>query len=127
MSQTTAAGEPTVSRCPNCGQHTLEGADIHHVTPDRVCTIGRYAVCPECHYTPHEEDSMPRTTGGQDIAPNRVLSALSAVACLSAPVLWTVWIWTGDGRFGWLSLPAIFAAVVLVVLAFAAGTSKRGQ
>lgn len=83
------------------------------MTSDRAGRTIGLEVCPTCGRT-------PRTPG-----PHPWIGALSALVMLAAPALWGVWIWTGDGRFGWLTLPLLFAALVVFVAAFAVEPKGR--
>lgn len=71
--------------------------------------------CPLCGQT-------PRPPG-----PHPVWGSLSSLLLLSAPVLWGLWVWTGDGRYGWLTLPVLFAAVVVFVVAFVVEPKGGGR
>lgn len=72
-------------------------------------------VCPLCGQTPRAPGLHPW------------LGVLSAVLLLAAPTLWGAWIWSGDGRLGWLSLPVLFAALVVFVAAFSVEPKGDGR
>ena len=119
---------PTISsvrleRCRKCGaKHAFQSAVLAQLSDDGPAVVGGWAACSVCGHTPY-----PVIGDHTPAYPNRWWGSLSAALFLAAPVLWGAAIWTGDGRFGWLSVPVLVAALVVLVVAFAVEPKERGR
>lgn len=110
--------------CRKCSALAFHSVVLAHaqVGSEGPAVVGRWVGCTSCGYSPHP----PIGTRKEPAAPNRVLGWAALLLLLAAPGLWAAAIWTGDGRFGAMSLPVLFVALVVFVAAFSVG-SKGGR
>lgn len=113
-----------LDRCRKCATpQVFQSAVLAQVGPDGPAVVGGWAACTACGYTPYPVIGGHQKPDG----PHPVLGGLAALLFLAAPALWGAAIWSGDGRLGWLSLPVLFAAIVVLVASFAVEPKDGGR